>query len=75
MNINMQTTVIVDAQDFVERLTLDDFCQLVEAAAEKFDNDYAGRTKVARAMAGNLSENGCRLLAEVVTHHFMRQAK
>ena len=74
MTIAVKKYIDVDitAEEFINGMDKADTVEVLSAVAEKFDQDFKNRNEMARVFSEHLSENTARFLAEVVTHHFMR---
>lgn len=75
IEIEKKTYVTITADEFLNKLDDADTCEVICAVAEKYDKNFTKRNTMAREFAGKLSENGCRFLAEVISHHYARQEK
>ena len=73
IEIEKKTYVTISADEFLNKLDDSDTCEIICAVAEKYDKNFTKRNTMARDFANRLSENGCRFLAEVITHHYARQ--
>jgi hypothetical protein len=75
IEIEKKTYVTISAEEFLSKLNDAEICEVICAVAEKYNKHFAKRNTMSHEFAKNLSENACRFLAEVVTHHYARQEK
>lgn len=73
IEIEKKIYVTISADEFIGKLDDSDTCEVICAVAEKYDKNFIKRNTMAREFADKLSENGCRFLAEVISHHYARQ--
>jgi hypothetical protein len=72
MKVDMQTTVVVDAKELATNMNDEEIAEFMDIVAQRFNDDFTARKNIAETFAHNLSEIGCRFLAEIVTSHYCR---
>jgi len=75
MEVDVNETISISAKKLVESMTIEELGVFCSELAEKVNKDFTERNIAAKNFADGLSENGCRFLAEVVTHHFIRNSQ
>ena len=72
MEINIKKTITVSVHDLVDAMTVHELMEFCDIISKRLDADFTERSVAAKNLSNNLSENGCRFLADVVTHHSSR---
>ena len=72
MNIEINADISVSVNSIVKNMSTEELGEFLSLAAEILNTDFKHRNAAAKAMASGLSEDGCRFLAEVITHHHIR---
>lgn len=75
LGIRTETTVFLSVDKLVEQMDIEDIGSFCSAVALRLDKEFRIRHDAAAQFASGLSEQGCRFVAEAVTHHFMRTPK
>lgn len=73
MEVTVSTEVSITAKKLIGSMSMEEIGEFLSEAAEIFNTEFKQRNAAASSFADGLSENGCRFLAEAVTHHYMRQ--
>lgn len=75
MEVSVSKKVRIDVAELVEAMTPTEIAQFCSEVAEKLDGDFAERNEAAKQFSDGLSEMGCRFIAEIATHHYMRSLR
>jgi hypothetical protein len=73
MEVSVKKTVQIDVKELVDAMSAEEIAEFCSKVAEKLDGHFSDRNAAAERFTDGLSELGCRFIAEVVTHHYMRQ--
>ena len=72
MEVSVKKTVDISVEELVDAMSAEDIAMFCSEVAVKLDNRFSDRNAAAEQFAEGISELGCRFIAEVVTHHYMR---
>lgn len=72
LGISTETTVFLSVDKLVAEMDVEDIGSFCSAIAQRLDKEFRLRPDAAAQFASGLSELGCRFIAEVVLHHYMR---
>lgn len=73
MKIPIMTGIEIDVDVIAEQMTLGELISLCSSIGTRFDDDYMDRALLAHSLGDNLSEDGARFLAEVVTARYAQR--
>jgi hypothetical protein len=73
MIIPLETQAEITAEELADKMRIEDIGALLSAVAKKLDGDYVNRAYCVTQFESEMTEEGARFLAEIITTRFAKK--